>query len=710
MLRRFAVGMVLFAWSCGTSNAPDPFIVDGGAEDGASNAQSEASFEASVNGTVGGPCLEDGQCDDGVDCTFDSCDIKVHRCEFLADDARCQDGTFCNGVEICDPVLGCRLGPVKDCNDGHTCTIDSCVEATQGCDHALRDADGDGVPDGHCMPSGDCDDTDPTVYPGHVEVCANRKDDDCDGTPDESDCQKPSHDTCIDPLTIDHTGNYELDTTAASFDYPGSCAPMDPATRRDVVAALVLAGDPRDIDIVAEAPRGDLALGVGAECGKLATEIACASGANGPGNDRIARVRLRSLAAATYPLYVWLDRDDRIVLHVTYGPPTQPPANETCALAEPLQSGKPVTASLPGATRDLTSRCGFASGDLVYSIVVDDTSDIAAYATSLDGYGVPVVSLRRANCSTAEDEIACNAGEQAKAFARALPKGTYDIAVSANAPTDVKLEVDVSPPTQAPADETCVGAPVLTPNHTIDVSLQGHTDDVAEKCGAHGSIDAAYALDLAARSDVLLVLRIAEGDTGNVSLLGASCDLQTNQVCASGATSPVRATLRGVPAGSYRVVAESALGDDIQLTAFVRAAVPPTLVPFGDKCSSPATIAETGGFYQGNTANAAADFTAGCDVTGGGEFGAPDQMLAFHLSSKKRVIFDMQGTAYASILDVRRGDTCPGTEVPQGCSAGYGNSRSYLDLTLEPGKYWVQVDGYGGQSGPWFLDVRVVEP
>src|SRR5262249_32555837 len=156
--------------------------------------------DGSPEGSFGGPCLEDAQCDDGVDCTFDSCNNEVHRCQFIADDSRCQDGVFCNGVEVCDPVLGCKQGPVKDCDDGRTCTMDSCVEATQGCEHALRDADGDGVPDGHCMPGGDCDDTDPTVYPGHVEVCGNGKDDDCNGKVDDAQCQKPSHDTCLDPL------------------------------------------------------------------------------------------------------------------------------------------------------------------------------------------------------------------------------------------------------------------------------------------------------------------------------------------------------------------------------------------------------------------------------------------------------------------------------------------------------------------------------
>ncbi len=84
--------------------------------------------------------------------------------------------------------------------------------------------------------------------------------------------------------------------------------------------------------------------------------------------------------------------------------------------------------------------------------------------------------------------------------------------------------------------------------------------------------------------------------------------------------------------------------------------------------------------------------------------------MKFTLATKKRVVFDMQGSAYATLLDVRRGETCPGLEMPGACSVGYDASRSYLDLTLEPGTYWVQVDGYDGDAGTWFLDVRVVDP
>jgi hypothetical protein len=710
MPRLLALGLlILFPGACSGGGAASPFVQDGGVADAL--VEGDANEAGAADGPIlGQPCLADDQCDDGVDCTLDSCNQDLHRCQFILDDSRCQNGVYCDGVERCDPDLGCRQGSILDCNDDQTCTIDSCVEATHMCVHNLRDADGDGSPDGHCVQGGDCDDSDPNVNPQHVEVCDNGKDDNCNGQIDEMPCSKPSHDTCDDPLEITKSGIYQLDTTAAAFDYPGTCAPMD-TTRKDVVAALELTGGPFDADIVAEAP-GTVAIGIGKECGVLTSEIACSKGVAGSTGNQIARVRARSLSTGAYPVYVWVDRDEMVLLHVTLGSPTTPPTNETCDTAQAIALATPVVASLVGTNQDLQSKCGFDVGDLVYKFDLPAAADVTAYATSLDGYGDPVVSIRSAACAAPTDEITCGYGSSARAFARALAQGTYYIAVSASAPTDVQFEVDAaSPPGVPPADETCTNAPALVPNRTFGISLAAHADDIDLGCAPIASVDAAYTLDLATTSDVLLVERIAQGDTGAVSLATPSCaGKASSKACGEGTTSPVRASVRGLPAGSYRAVVETRLGNDVELTALVRPAVPPTLVPFADTCASATLIPESGGFFQGNTSNASADYSAGCDVTGVPPGGAADQIMQFVLSQKKRVIFDMQGSSYATLLDVRRGEMCPGLEMPGACSAGYLPSRSYLDLTLDPGIYWVQIDGYASDEGQWFMDVRVVDP
>jgi len=113
-------------------------------------------------------------------------------------DLDCSDGVFCNGVERCDPAAdgangrGCVApdGP-PTCDDGIDCTADSCSNAQDRCLFEAPDADGDGHADATCeaadgTPLGDdCDDQDGDNYPGNLEVCSADDfdhDDDCDPT------------------------------------------------------------------------------------------------------------------------------------------------------------------------------------------------------------------------------------------------------------------------------------------------------------------------------------------------------------------------------------------------------------------------------------------------------------------------------------------------------------------------------------------------
>ena len=43
-------------------------------------------------------------------------------------DADCDDGAFCNGLETCDVQLGCQTGTPPPVDDGVACTNDSCDE------------------------------------------------------------------------------------------------------------------------------------------------------------------------------------------------------------------------------------------------------------------------------------------------------------------------------------------------------------------------------------------------------------------------------------------------------------------------------------------------------------------------------------------------------------------------------------------------------
>ncbi len=115
----------------------------------------------------------------------------VHERPPCESDLDCDDGIHCDGLETCQEGR-CRRGTPPTCDDGDVCTVDLCVEATASCEHGPRevaDVDRDGFfVVGLC--GDDCDDADPSVYPGATELC-NGGDDDCDGRIDEGASYEP---------------------------------------------------------------------------------------------------------------------------------------------------------------------------------------------------------------------------------------------------------------------------------------------------------------------------------------------------------------------------------------------------------------------------------------------------------------------------------------------------------------------------------------
>ncbi|MFC1889945.1 putative metal-binding motif-containing protein, partial [Thermodesulfobacteriota bacterium] len=73
-------------------------------------------------------------CGDGVGCTVDTCNEATDSCDHAADDSLCDDGLWCNGVETCDEVLDCQAGAAPCPDDGLWCNgAESCDEAGDQC-------------------------------------------------------------------------------------------------------------------------------------------------------------------------------------------------------------------------------------------------------------------------------------------------------------------------------------------------------------------------------------------------------------------------------------------------------------------------------------------------------------------------------------------------------------------------------------------------
>jgi hypothetical protein len=161
----------------GTTTMPDATTFNGGSQGDSTGADESTTGEVPPGGTDSGgtdtggsdsggsdsgemPCMDAAECDDGqfcngvevcdmgvcgegtppdcadaIDCTADACDELMDACINTADNGLCGDGLFCNGPETCDPLAGCQPGNAPNCDDAIACTTDSCDELTAACAH-----------------------------------------------------------------------------------------------------------------------------------------------------------------------------------------------------------------------------------------------------------------------------------------------------------------------------------------------------------------------------------------------------------------------------------------------------------------------------------------------------------------------------------------------------------------------------------------------
>ncbi len=187
-------------------------------EDGTTDVLTEPEAEETA-----GECTSDAECDDGIDCTLDTCGFGG-VCSHTAIDSQCAEG------QVCDETLGCVDAGCTtdiDCDDGIACTEDLCgaggecsiiplnercaedetCSITNGCiSQCLEDADCDNgdfcdgqetcLPEFGCMPPDeprDCDDNDPCTEDSCnveenrcINSCVPSAECECPFFPDES--------------------------------------------------------------------------------------------------------------------------------------------------------------------------------------------------------------------------------------------------------------------------------------------------------------------------------------------------------------------------------------------------------------------------------------------------------------------------------------------------------------------------------------------
>jgi hypothetical protein len=173
------------------------------------------------------------------------------------------------------------------------------------------------------------------------------------------------------------------------------------------------------------------------------------------------------------------------------------------------------------------------------------------------------------------------------------------------------------------------------------------------------------------------------------------------RVCVEGADAYVLVVKAAAGAGSW-VVATWAGGVGSPPAASAQA---PTAVRGAGTCESPIPLAA--GSVTGSTRNGENMNSGSCDHSDAREI-----VYVMDLPRRQRVVLDVDAH-FDSVVYVRK-DNCAddGAEVDNGCNDDAptgGHNKSHLELVLDPGKYFVFVDGYHEESGGYKLTVSATD-
>ncbi len=707
---------------CG-DNQPVPFADAAAmdAPDDIADARVTRPPDAETRDAQGRVCTRSSQCDDGIDCTMDFCSADG-RCVSTPNHMACDDRVYCNGLEQCDARRGCVRGTPVACNDNYTCTVDRCDEETKRCQHVPRDFDRDGDPDGRCraaecdggMPvadasivdgsvvgcwiGGDCDDQNPRVSSRLPELCGDMVDNNCNGMVDSAEpggCMRPPHDTCDDPLDVSRGGSFTIPLAGTTGHYRFTCAGM---LQRDVVARLRLT-QPRDVTFTTTANSGlvylQLVRGTCQSPAMAADSLACTLGSP-------TVVRKRALPAGDY--FVMLGTSSGttaatdISLQVDLAPATTPPSNDLCTSPVVIPpTGGTFRGDLVDVAANVNTRCGGTRPDLVYSITLPARANVVARATSTRNDSLTLALVDR--CVASPNTLRCDTNAPAAFTARELEPGTYFLVVGGNTINPFTLEVMVTPPSPPPMGDTCRAPFTLTPGMTLNGSFNDMEADYQFSCSGTGSRDTVYRFTLAERRDVNVTVRGSASDYFYVAL-NTTCDNRaTERACRFG--SPGRLSVRGLDPGTYFVLVKGLRGGDYSISLDATPPVTPVSVVGNDTCAQAFAIPAGGGVFNGATTMARHDFTPPCSTGSTAE----DVVFRYRVERRSRVNLSTEGSSFDTLLWVTTGAMCPGTNVPGGCNDDSIGTAAALELTLDPGDYWIHVGGFGAARGNYTLTV-----
>jgi hypothetical protein len=379
---------------------------------------------------------------------------------------------------------------------------------------------------------------------------------------------------------------------------------------------------------------------------------------------------------------------------------------DACRRAPLLASGVPVSGSTSGSADDAQASCGGGAegADTPWRFELAARSRVRLVERSDEVS--PVIHVRHA-CADAQSEAACSESPRSKdaAITGVFDPGAYTVFADGRereAAGRYALSFESAPPSGSGVTGDGCGdaAPLLGAGATTAGDTFTARDDVAGTCGGVGAADVVYRVDVPRRSRLRAALDAEEAS--HLLVAWRRCGDRSTEVACGRTLDEVLAPgtyFVGVDGTTPEALGRFALSWSLQDLAAQSAA-----------CAVAAPLIEHRR-VSATTQGGADRFSTSCSGRDAPATG-PDRVFRFTLASRSRVGLTVTAPTFDAAVALRRvcGDDGAGgaAELAASCESGSGHEVE-LERTLEPGTYWVVVDGQTpNDQGAFTLDYAVV--
>lgn len=507
--------------------------------------------------------------------------------------------------------------------------------------------------------------------------------------------------TCAEPYELTIGAPVRGDSTNGDMEMTGSCIVGGTAPE------TVYWFEVRERSIVTAVMSSlyDGALYILAQCGDVTSELACSDDAPTTSRSEVRAI----LDPGMYYLVADGFGSNFGEYEVALSSEPMRSTADVCAAALVLTPGSPLAGTTTGGASYFGSSCGDGSAgpDAVYTLDVAAASRLRLRMQSTHDASLHL----RTTCSDPGTEVACNDnyGDATHSLVNMnVSPGRYYVVTDGagrSAEGDFSLSAELAPFGGSPGGpgDTCATAlPVAAGTTELAADTFTAADDLTGSCGGGGAPETVYRLDV--RSRTRLRASFSEAEYPPIAYLRSTCgDTTTELACvapavlSAGAETEIDETLA---AGTYYLVVDGTRAD-----TFGASTMTLRMDDLGalDSACRGAPLIRPGTQIEGDTRGGTDRFQATC---AGGAL-SPDLVYRLVIRRTSTVRISSEQESWDGAIYIR--SDCVDATTERGCNDDAGDNRhSMIETELEPGTYYVFVDGFAsGNSGEFTLDVDV---